>query len=83
VVGVAAALLAALANPLGIGRSGFGWHQVVLLVAGILVAVAGAVVVLRAPSSGATPGPDPTPGPSPASGPEPATGPDPAPGPDQ
>jgi hypothetical protein len=63
VVGVAAALLAALANPLGIGRSGFGWHQVVLLVAGIVLAVVGAAVVLRAPSSGAAPGQDAAPGP--------------------
>jgi hypothetical protein len=58
VVGVAAALLAALANPLGIGHSGFGWHQVLLLVIGILLAVVGAVVVFRAPSSGAAPAPD-------------------------
>jgi hypothetical protein len=63
VVGIAAALLAALANPLGIGHSGFGWHQVVLLVAGIVLAIVGAAVVLRAPSSGAAPGPDPAPGP--------------------
>jgi hypothetical protein len=63
VVGLAAALLAALANPLGIGHSGFGWHQVVLLVAGIVLAVVGAVVVLRAPSSEPAPGPDPPPGP--------------------
>ena len=58
VVGLAAALLGALANPLGIGHSGFGWKQVVLLVAGILLAVVGAMVVLRAPSSGAEPGSD-------------------------
>ena len=58
IVGVAAALLAALANPLGIGRTGFGWHQALLLVVGIVVALVGAVVALRAPSSGASPGPD-------------------------
>jgi hypothetical protein len=58
VVGIAAALLGALANPLGIGRTGFGWKQGVLLVAGIVLAVVGAVVVLRAPNSGATSGPD-------------------------
>jgi len=63
VVGLAAALLGALANPLGIGHSGFGWKQVVLLVAGIVLAVVGAAVVLRAPSSDPAPGPDPGPGP--------------------
>ena len=62
VVGVAAALLGALANPLGIGNAGFGWKQVVLLVAGIVLAVVGAAVVMRAPSpdaaSASEPGPD-------------------------
>jgi hypothetical protein len=53
VAGLAAALLAALANPLGIGHSGFGWHQALLLVVGIVLAVAGVVVALRPPSSGA------------------------------
>jgi hypothetical protein len=57
VVGLAAALLAVLANPLGIGHSGFGWHQVLLLVVGAVVAVVGVVVAVRAPSSGGTPGP--------------------------
>ena len=76
VVGVAAALLGALANPLGIGHEGFGWKQVVLLVAGIVLAVVGAMVVLRAPSSGATPGTDPAPGPDPAPTPDPPPGPD-------
>jgi len=70
VVGVAAALLGALANPLGIGHSGFGWKQVVLLVAGIVLAVGGAMVVLRSPSSGAAPGPDPAPTSDPAPGPD-------------
>ena len=60
-VGVAAALLGALANPLGIGHSGFGWKQVVLLAVGIVVAVVGAVVALRAPSPGAGTGPEPGP----------------------
>lgn len=59
VVGVAAALLGALANPLGIGHSGFGWKQVVLLVVGIVVAVIGATVMLRAPSSETAPGSEP------------------------
>jgi hypothetical protein len=51
VVGLAAALVAALANPLGIGNSGFGWHQGLLLGVGVVVAVVGAVVALRAPSA--------------------------------
>lgn len=59
VVGIAAALLAALANPLGIGNEGFGWKQVVLLVVGIVVAVIGAVVMLRAPGSDTAPGSEP------------------------
>jgi hypothetical protein len=45
------ALLAVLANPLGIGHSGFGWHQVLLLVVGVVVAVVGAVLVVRTPDS--------------------------------
>ena len=56
VVGLIAALIAALANPLGIGSGGFGWHQGLLLGVGIVLALAGAVIVLRAPSSG--PGPE-------------------------
>jgi hypothetical protein len=59
VVGVAAALLGALANPLGIGHSGFGWKQVVLLAVGIVVAGVGAAVIRRAPSSDAAPGAEP------------------------
>jgi predicted MFS family arabinose efflux permease len=56
IVGVAAALLAVLANPLGIGHSGwFGWHQLLLLVVGIVVALVGAVVAVRASSSDASP----------------------------
>jgi len=58
VIGLAAALLAALANPLGIGSSGFGWHQGLLLGVGIVVAAVGAGVALRAPSSGPTRGPE-------------------------
>jgi hypothetical protein len=52
-VGVVAALIAALADPLGIGgSSGFGWTQGVLLAVGILLILAGGVMVLRSPSSG-------------------------------
>ena len=51
IVGAAMALLAVLANPLGIGHSGFGWHQVLLLVVGVVVAVVGAVLVVRTPDS--------------------------------
>jgi hypothetical protein len=50
-VGVVAALLAVLANPLGIGHAGFGWKQGVLLAVGILLIIAGGVVVLRSPGS--------------------------------
>jgi len=57
VVGLLAALVAGLANPLGIGHSGFGWHQGLLLGVGVVVAVVGAVVALRAPSSGPPPAP--------------------------
>jgi hypothetical protein len=57
VVGLVAALVAALANPLGIGNSGFGWHQGLLLGVGVVVAVVGAVVALRAPSEGEHPPP--------------------------
>lgn len=52
-VGVVAALIAALADPLGIGgSSGFGWSQGVLLAVGILLIVAGGVMVLGSPSGG-------------------------------
>jgi hypothetical protein len=51
VVGVAAALLAALANPLGIGDPGFHWRQGLLLGVGIVLAIAGAVIAWRASSS--------------------------------
>jgi hypothetical protein len=51
-VGVVAALIAALANPLGIGDPGFGWKQGVLLAIGILLIIAGGVIALRSPSSG-------------------------------
>ena len=51
-VGVVAALIAALANPLGIGDPGFGWKQGVLLAIGILLIIAGGVMALRSPNSG-------------------------------
>jgi hypothetical protein len=54
VVGVLAALIAALANPLGIGDPGFGWKQGVLLAIGIFLIIAGGVVALRSPSSSGT-----------------------------
>lgn len=50
-VGVVAALIGALANPLGIGDPGFGWKQGVLLAIGILLIIAGGVMMLRSPSS--------------------------------
>jgi hypothetical protein len=51
-VGVVAALIAALANPLGIGDPGWGWKQTVLLVVGIVLVICGGVIALRSPSSG-------------------------------
>jgi hypothetical protein len=52
-LGVVAALIAALADPLGIGgSSGFGWTQGLLLAVGILLVIAGGVMVVRSPSSG-------------------------------
>jgi hypothetical protein len=52
-VGVVAALIAALADPLGVGEeSGFGWKQGVLLAVGILLIIAGGVIALRSPGSG-------------------------------
>ena len=59
VLGVAAALLAALANPLGIGDPGFHWKQGLLLGVGIVLAIAGAVVLWRASGSGPHSGSDP------------------------
>ena len=56
ILGAAMALLAVLANPLGIGHSGFGWHQVLLLVVGVVVAVAGAVLLVRTPDAGPSSG---------------------------
>ena len=58
VVGIATALLGGLADSVNIGRDGFGWKQGVLLAVGIVLAVIGAVVALRAPSSDAVPGAD-------------------------
>lgn len=48
VVGVVAALVALLADPVGIGgeEDTFGWKQVVLLVGGLLVAGAGVLAVV-------------------------------------
>jgi hypothetical protein len=51
VVGAAATLLAVLANPLGIGDPGFHWKQGVLLAVGVVLALVGLAVALRAPQS--------------------------------
>jgi hypothetical protein len=48
-VGIVAALIAALANPLGIGHMGFGWKQGVLLAIGVLLIIGGGVMALRSP----------------------------------
>ena len=53
-VGLVAALIAVLADPLGIGgdEDTFGWKQGVLLAIGIVLIIAGGFMALRAPSSG-------------------------------
>jgi hypothetical protein len=53
-VGVVAALVGALADPLGIGHSGsgFGWKQGVLLAIGVLLIIGGGVMALRSPNGG-------------------------------
>ena len=53
VVGVAMALLALLADALGIGNGGFGWHRGALLAVGVVVALCGVVYLLRPPRGGA------------------------------
>ena len=47
--GVAMALLALLADALGIGDEGFGWRRGALLAAGVVVALGGVVYLLRPP----------------------------------
>jgi hypothetical protein len=56
-VGVVAALIAALADPLGISgaENEFGWKQILLLVVGILLIISGGVLALRSPRSGTAP----------------------------
>lgn len=49
VLGVIAVVLAALADPLGIGgQPGFGWKQGVLLGVGLVLVIVGVVVARRA-----------------------------------
>jgi hypothetical protein len=50
-VGVLMALLALLADALGIGAEGFGWRRGALLAAGALVVVAGVVWLVRPPGA--------------------------------
>ena len=50
VLGVIAVFLAALADPLGIGNGGFGWHQILLLVVGLVLVAVGAFVARQAAS---------------------------------
>jgi len=49
-IGVAIVLLSALADPIGIGaeESAFGWKQVVGVIVGALVAIAGIAISMRA-----------------------------------
>jgi len=51
-VGVVAALIAALANPLGIGNPGFGWKQGGLLGIGIVLILAGGLLARFSPNNG-------------------------------
>ena len=52
-VGVVAALIGGLANPLGIGEQTdeFGWKQAGLLGIGIFLIIVGGVMALRSPNS--------------------------------
>jgi hypothetical protein len=51
VVGVALAVISALADPLGIGEGGgFGWKQAVGVVVGAVAALAGVVALRRRPA---------------------------------
>jgi hypothetical protein len=51
-VGIVAALIAVLANPLGIGHAGFGWKQGVLVAVGVLLIIGGGVMPFRSPNGG-------------------------------
>ena len=55
-IGVVIVLVSALADPIGIGSdgSGFGWKQVVGVIVGALVAIAGIAISMR--SQGEPPG---------------------------
>ena len=46
VLGIALALVSALANTLDIGKGGFGWKQIVGVVVGVALALMGAGLVL-------------------------------------
>jgi uncharacterized membrane protein (DUF441 family) len=48
VIGVAAALFCGFAEMIGVGGGTFGWKQIVGVVVGVLVALAGLAIVLRA-----------------------------------
>jgi hypothetical protein len=67
VVGLVLALVAGLANPLGIGGSTdkFGWKQGIGLGVGIVIALAGVAMLMRVPSGPPPPGPPPPPEPPP------------------
>jgi hypothetical protein len=52
-LGVIAVVVAAIADPVGIGsRGGFGWHQGLLLAVGLAMVLFGAVLARRASSTG-------------------------------
>jgi hypothetical protein len=54
-VGVVMALVALLADTLGIGEEGFGWRRGVLLAAGIVVVLGGVAYLLRPPGDAPPP----------------------------
>ena len=58
VIGIVAALVGGLANPLGLGEPGFHWKQGLLLGVGIVIAIVGAVIAWRASSPGNRPDSD-------------------------
>jgi hypothetical protein len=66
VLGVVIALFSALIDVIGIGKSGFGWHQEVGIGVGVVVAIVGIVLAVRQPGPPSDAGGGPS-GPAPPS----------------